>query len=176
MHQALRYWIHTYAERYRSAPDGRGAFVPTVQGVGWDLPVRTMPAGSADVRYDPDSECIYVGDGVVSGVSEQVWNYSVSGMKVLEKWLGYRTQKGSGRATSSSSQLDSIRPVEWHDQWNDELLDLVRILTLTVERQSDLNELLTEICEGPLIPAEALPQPKAAEREVPNDNTTPLFD
>ncbi len=88
-------------------------------------------------------------------------------MTVLSKWLGYRTAKGAGRAVSSKSALDKIRPTGWLDEWNDELLDVIRILTLTIVRQAELADLLERICSGPLIPKSDLPTPKEAERPPP---------
>lgn len=88
-------------------------------------------------------------------------------MAVLPKWLGYRTAKGAGRATSSKSTLDKVRPTEWPDEWNDELLDLIRILTLTLDRQAELADLLDRVCAGSLIPANDFPRPTEAERQPP---------
>jgi hypothetical protein len=88
-------------------------------------------------------------------------------MQVLPKWIGYRTRKGTGRAVNSASALDQVRPQHWIDEWNDELLDLIRVLTLTVDRQTALADLLGSVCEGPLIPAGSLPRPTEAERQPP---------
>ena len=88
-------------------------------------------------------------------------------MTVLRKWLGYRTAKGTGRAASSSSALDRIRPTEWADEWNDELLDLIRVLSLTLDKQDQLADLLERICTSALIPVADIPQPSAAQRKVP---------
>lgn len=85
----------------------------------------------------------------------------------MTKWLGYRTRKGAGRSVSSSSALDHIRPKTWADDWNDELLDLIRVLTLTLDRQAALANLLDRVCEGPLIPAASLPSPNDDERKPP---------
>ncbi len=90
-----------------------------------------MPKDGSDIRLRCDEEILRIGDGEITGVRQDVWSYTVSGLPVIQKWLGYRTLKGSGRSTSSKSELDHVRPVEWADEWNDELLDLVRILTLT---------------------------------------------
>lgn len=160
-------WLHTYAERFRDEAEGRGAEVPQVEGVDWLRAVTTIPRDASEIDYDPESGVLTVGDGQVGGVRPDVWAYSVSGMQVLPKWLGYRTAKGAGRATSSSSALDKIRPTEWHDDWNDELLDLIRVLTITLERQPELEDLLNRICDGPLIPASELPVPTDAERQPP---------
>jgi hypothetical protein len=121
----------------------------------------------SEVVYDQETGTLTIGDGQVSGVRLEVWAYSVSGMQVLPKWLGYRTRKGTGRATTSTSALDHIRPEMWADEWNDELLDLVRVLTLTVDRQASLADLLNRICSGVLIPASLLPVPAETERQPP---------
>ena len=160
-------WLHTYAERFVSPGAGRGANVPQVEGLGWDREVTSMPQDTGDIAYDGDSGTIAVGDGRVGGVRPEVWGFSVSGMQVVPKWLGYRTRKGTGRATSSDSALDKIRPTEWADEWNDELLDLLRILTLTVDKQDALADLLGRICDGELISADELPQPDDEQRKPP---------
>ena len=160
-------WLHSYAERFVDADADRPARVPLVEGIGWDRPVNRLPAAPSEVSYDAETGTITIGDGQVGGVRPEVWAYSVSGMQVLPKWLGYRTRKGTGRAVSSKSALDHIRPTEWADEWNDELLDLIRILTLTLDRQADLADLLTRVCDGPLIPVDEFPVPGATERKVP---------
>lgn len=160
-------WLHTYAERFQDEALGRRAEIPNVENVGWLRAVTRVPRNTSEIEYDAGTGILTVGDGQVGEVRPDVWSYSVSGMPILEKWLGYRTAKGSGRATSSSSALDRIRPEEWHDDWNDELLDLIRVLTITLDRQAALVDLLDRICEGPMIPAADLPVPTPTEREPP---------
>jgi hypothetical protein len=160
-------WLHTFAERFQDLGEGRGKHVPFVAGIGWTKPVVNMPQTSADITYDPENQSLMVGDGHVTGVREDVWNYAVSGMSVVKKWLGYRTVKGAGRAASSKNPLDQIRPVIWPDAWNDELLDLLRVLTLTLDKNIEHANLVDRICDGTLIMAEDLPVPKVAERKPP---------
>lgn len=160
-------WLHTYAECMIDAEAGRPPCVPEVPGIGWDVDVSRIPEDTSEIRYHEETGTIHVGNGHVGGVRPEVWAYSVSGMQVIPKWLGYRTRKGTGRAVSSTSALDHIRPTEWHDDWNDELLDLVRILTITVDRQPDLADLLDRICEGELISEADLPKPTAEQRMPP---------
>ena len=137
-------WLHSYAERFRNQDAGRGGQVPFVDGIGWTEAVSTMPSGTSAVRYDEKTQTLVVGDGQVSGVRPDVWAYSVSGMSVVAKWLGYRTARPTGRAASSTSALDQMRPASWPDEWNDELLDLLRVLTITLDRQQMLADLLTK--------------------------------
>lgn len=160
-------WLHSFAERLVDPASGRPAQVPEVEGVGWDEIVTRLPTDMSEVSYDEETGTISIGDGRVSGVRPEVWAYSVSGMQVLPKWVGYRTQKGTGRAVSSTSALDHIRPESWADEWNDELLDLIRVLTVTVDQQAELADLLDRVCDGPLIAASSLPLPAASERQAP---------
>lgn len=160
-------WLHSFAERFVDPASDRPPHVPLVEGIGWDRPVLRLPEDMGQVAYDADTGALTIGDGQVGGVRPDVWAYSVSGMQILPKWLGYRTRKGTGRAASSKSALDHIRPSEWADEWNDELLDLIRVLTLTVDRQAALARLLERVCEGPLVPGSVLPQPAPEQREPP---------
>lgn len=162
-----RLWLQTYAERFRDPAAGRADELPPVDGLGWTVEVGRIPADNTAIRYDPDTHTLHIGDGRVSGVRPDVWAFSVSGMQVVPKWLGYRTAKGAGRAASSTNELDRIRPTAWHDDWNDELLDLLRVLTVTLDEEPALTDLLERVCDGPLIEAGRLPTPTAAERQPP---------
>jgi hypothetical protein len=160
-------WLHTYAERFRSSASGRSSRLPKVAGLRWTKPVSQMPARPSNVTYDEKNRQLLVGDGVVAGVRKDVMDYSVSGMEVVWKWLGYRTAKGAGRAASSSNPLDQIRATKWPDDWNNELIELLTVLTVTLDKQPAQRKLLDAICDGPLIPASELPTPTDAERKEP---------
>lgn len=133
----------------------------------WAAPVTRMPETSVDLVYDELTLQLRVADGVITGVRKDVWNYSVSGMPIVKKWLGYRTIKGSGRAAFSKNPLDIVRPTSWPDEWNDELLDLIRMLTRTLDLQPAQADLLDRICAGPLVSAAQLPKPTAPQRMPP---------
>lgn len=160
-------WLHTWAERFNDSTAGRGHRLPRIDGIGWESSVVRIPQTMADITYNKDTQRLHIGDGVISGVRLDVWNYSVSGMEIVRKWLGYRTAKGAGRAASSNNPLDGIRPTTWPDGWNDELLDLLRMLTRTLDLQPIQADLLERICAGPLIPASQLPKPTALQRKPP---------
>lgn len=169
-------WLHTYAERFRDTRAGRGDHVPLVEGIGWTDPVAVMPADPSAIAYDEETHTLTVGDGQISGVRPGVWAYEVSGMQVVPKWLGYRTARAPGRAASSTSALDQIRPSVWPDDWNDELLDLIRVLTITLDRQAELADLLERVCSGPLIATSDLPTPSRDETQPPATIRAPTFD
>lgn len=148
-------WYHTWGERF-----GEGGH-------------RTLPAGSAtetssvegypnNFRYRLDDHILEVGTGRFGPVTPEVWNFEVSGLKVLRSWLGYRMANRKGR---KSSPLDDIRPKTW--VFTDELLRLITILQHTVDVTPTAAQLLDEIVNGPLLLAADLPQPTKAERKPP---------
>lgn len=162
-------WLHTYAERYCDPVASRPAQVPPIDGLNWARSVTTIPDGISDISYDSATRTLHVGDGAVTEVDSAVWDFTVSGYPVLSRWLGSRTATGIGRAATPryATPLDTIRPTQWEDDWNDELLDLLRVLTHTVRMQDSQADLLRRIIDSDLIPAHALPAPTAAERAVP---------
>src|SRR5699024_947782 len=109
-----------------------------------------------------------VDDGAGDALRPYWGGFEVYGMNVLDKWLGARTRKGIGRAASkSATPLDTIRPTSWADEWNDELLDLIRVLTASLDLAPKQQDLLERIVDGPIIDASSLPIPTKAERTVP---------
>jgi hypothetical protein len=57
----------------------------------------------------------------------------------------------------------------WPAEWSEELADLVSILTTTCEARPEQFDLLTRICDGPLVLAADLPRPLAEERDDPKN-------
>lgn len=160
-------WLQTFGQRYVNddRPEGR---VPRIDGLHWLEAVTTIPATPKDIRYDETAHQLYVSDGVISGVLPEVRSFNVSGMNVLDKWLGARTAKGIGRAAGkAATPLDRIRPTEWEDEWNDELLDLLRVLTRTVELGDAQRKMLADVIGGDVFESSQLPEPTSSQRKVP---------
>ena len=103
-----------------------------------------------------------VGNGSVGPVDPTVWEFEVSGLKVLQSWLGNRMKAGKGR---KSSPLDDIRPERW--TFTRELLTLLAILEQTVSLTPQATELVERVVTGDLIDAATLPAPTDAERKPP---------
>ncbi|MCY4485999.1 MAG: hypothetical protein OXF11_02655 [Deltaproteobacteria bacterium] len=120
-----------------------------------------VPAARASSRSRrPARERYTVGTGTFGPVSPEVWNFEVSGLKVVGSWLGYRMKTRKGR---KSSPLDDIRPTRWTQ--SDELLRLLAILEHTIEVTPAAAALLDEILASPLIPATVLPKPTSDQRK-----------
>lgn len=148
-------WWHTWGERFASAEQTRIPADQTQQ----IHPVDEMP----DIHsYDSDTQRLSVGTGLFGPVSPDVWNFQVSGLRVVKSWLDYRMKVRKGR---KSSPLDNIRPDRWTQ--TDELLRLLAVLEHTVKVTPTAAQLLEEIVSGPLILANDLPQPTDIQRKPP---------
>lgn len=155
-------WLHTYAERFRG--DDRGEEVPqgkatTIKGVSSD-PARYP----AEYSYDAGKREIAVGDGRFGPVAPAVWEFEVSGLKVVQSWLGYRMKKRAGK---KSSALDDIRPGRWTARMSDELLELLWVLEATLAMEPELEKVLDKVVAGPCFTAAELPTPTPEERKAP---------
>lgn len=155
-------WLHTYTERFRG--EDRNDVVPQgeariVKGVSSD--VAHYPA---EYAYDPATREIAVGDGRFGPVVQEIWEFEVSGLKVVQSWLGYRMKKRAGR---KSSPLDDIRPERWTARMSDELLELLWVLEATLSMEPQLASILAKVVDGPCFTTAELPTPNANEREAP---------
>lgn len=170
-HGSRLIWLQTFGERF-----GEGT-IPA-SDTAWKVQPTRLPDGKSDVIYDAASQTLRVADGVLAGVPADVWNFSVSGMDVIPKWLGYRMVKPAGRAASSSSPLDHIRPTAWLSEWSIELVEIVAVLRETLAMLPAGVALLDEILAGPLVSADELPAPSPALRKPPKkrgDDNDALF-
>ena len=80
--------------------------------------------------YDDANKTLRVGDGAFSPVEPEVYNFEVSGLKVVQSWLGYRMKMPKGK---KSSPLDEILPEKWTGDFTTELLELLWMLEATIE-------------------------------------------
>jgi hypothetical protein len=155
-------WLHTYAERFRG--EDRGDDVPrgkatTVKGVSSDPAHYPVEYG-----YDATKQVIVVGDGRFGPVAPEVWEFEVSGLKVVQSWLGYRMKKRAGK---KSSPLDDVRPERWTARMSDEFLELLWVLESTLAMEPELEKILNKVVAGPCFTEPELPTPKPEERKAP---------
>lgn len=158
-------WLHTYAERFRG--EGRDEDVPqgkatTINGVSSD-----QAHYPTEYSYDPAKREVAVGDGRFGPVASEVWEFEVSGLKVVQSWLGYRMKKRAGR---KSSPLDDIRPEQWTPKMSDEFLELLWILEETLATEPELATALDSVVAGDCFKASELPIPTEGDRKPPKAN------
>ena len=156
-------WLQTYAQRFRGA--GRGPEVPqgkatTIKGVSSE-----PDHYPAEYSYDFATREIIVGGGRFGPVSPAVWDFEVSGLKVVRSWLGYRMSKRKGKR---SSPLDDLRPKRWTARMSDELLELLWVLEATIALEPKLKKALDSALSSPCFTAVELPQPAPWECKAPN--------
>jgi len=150
--------LHTYGERF-----GKGG-VPRGQAKVVKAIPDTPEGYPEDHTYDPARRTLRVGEGDLGPVSPEVWEFEVSGLRVVKSWLDYRMKKPAGR---SSSPLDEIRPERWTVGMTHELLELLWVLEATIAEQPYGADLLARIVESERVEAEELPQPSEEERKPP---------
>ena len=169
-------WLHTYAERFRD--EDLGDEIPA----GAAKCIAAVPSNPAKYpetfEYKPLSKEIFVGEGRFGPVSPEVWNFEVSGLKVVQSWLGYRMKVRAGR---KSSPLDDIRPERWTPRMTDEFLELLWVLESTLAMEPDLSAALDTVVTGECFKASELRTPTEAERKPPkvsggSEDQTVLFD
>lgn len=139
-------FLHTYGERFA---DGQAWPSPGVKNL------KAVPSGRMPDRfdYDPQRKVITVDGGEFGPVEPAVWHYEISGLKVVQSWLGYRMAKRKGR---KSSPLDDITPPEWGSEMVSEFLRLLNLLTRTLELHPQQASLLDDLLQTDLLPADVL--------------------
>ena len=163
-------WLHTYGGRFADARAGRPPGPPRAPENRRPRVERAIPDDPAgmpeSIDFDP-SGALLVGEGRIAPVSAAVWEYEVSGYRVVRRWFAFRQRAPRGRR---SSPLDEVTATEWRADWTGELLDLLNVLTLLIDLEPAQAELLERIMDGPGIPVEeltacgVLPVPASATR------------
>lgn len=160
-------WLHTYAERFQN--DELGDEVP--QGTAKAIKgVSDKPANyPAEYSYASESREILVGDGRFGPIDPEVWEFEVSGFKVIQSWLGYRMKKRAGK---KSSPLDDIRPERWTARMSDDFLELLWIVEETLTMEPKLEAVLEKVVVGKCFAAAELPTPEQQEHTAPGTANT----
>ena len=167
-------WLHTYGERFVPVKQTRVRVPPKAAKC-----VKAVP-GNADAYpetfdFNDETRTLRVGEGEFAPVAPEVYEFEVSGLKVVQSWLKYRMKNGAGR---KSSPLDDIRPERWTSQFTTELLELLWVLEATVKSYPQQERLLEAIVSGDCFRADELPRVPEVMRKPPKTQTinSGLFD
>lgn len=160
-------WLHTYGERF--VPEGRQrGYVPR-GAARCTKAVPSDPGGYPEsFEYNDATRTLHVGDGEFAPIAPEVYEFEVSGLKVVQSWLRYRMKKGAGK---KSSPLDDIRPERWTSQFTTELLELLWVLEATVASYPEQAKLLDAIVAGECFKADELPEVPEWVRKPPKTGT-----
>jgi hypothetical protein len=123
-----------------------------------------------EMSYDATTKRLRVGPGYVKNVDPAVWNYEVSGKRVLLQWFSYRKKNREHPLIGDRrppSPLGDIQPDRWLPEYTSDLIDVLNVLSWLVDLEPAQAELLKAICSGPTISAEELHD--AGAFELPTD-------
>jgi hypothetical protein len=169
-------WLHTYGERFTDKDAGRPRGAPRMKDkpptipAGGDIPGAPEPLPD-DISYDAAKQRLLVGKGYVENVTQAMWDYEVSGKDVLRQWFSYRKRDRSRPIIGDRrppSPLDKIQPDHWLPEYTSDLLDLLNVLGRLIALEPKQADLLTRICDGPLIHAEDIHELLAESAPVEN--------
>ena len=155
--------LHTYGQRY--VPPGQ---MPGHIAQGSARSTVAVPQTEEEYpqafRHDPLAQTLHVGEGEFAPVSPAVYEFEVSGLKVVQSWLSYRRKDGAGR---QSSPLDKIRPATWPTAFTTELLHLLWTVEATIAVYPEQADLLKAVVEGECFAAGDLPAVPPGMRQPP---------
>lgn len=159
-------WLHTYGQRFTgqgrrkgTVPRGKAKCTKAVSDKPTDYP--------DDFDYNEQHRRLTVGTGTFEPVERDVYEFEVSGLQVLQSWLGYRMQSGKGK---KSSPLDDIRPERWTAQFTTELLELLWVLEATLALYPEQAKLLGHVMDGAVFHAGELPDVPEVARRGPRES------
>ena len=153
-------WLHTFGERFADPranrpsgpprlPKGRGPRIPKAGAIPDDP--DSMPD---EIQYDETKHRLLIGTGFIDDVPAAVWQYEVSGKRVLAQWFSYRKKNRERPIIGDRrppSKLGDIQPDHWLAEYTTELLNVLHVLALLVDMEPAQAKLLEAVCEGPLL-------------------------
>jgi hypothetical protein len=153
-------WLHTFGERFADAKTNRPPGPPRMP----KEQAPRVPKGGAipddadsmpdEVHYDQSKRRLMIGNGFIDNVPPEVWQYEVSGKRVLTQWFSYRKKNRQRPIIGDRrppSKLGDIQPDHWLAEYTTELLNVLNVLALLVEMEPAQAKLMEAICEGPTL-------------------------
>ncbi|MFC7535542.1 type ISP restriction/modification enzyme [Actinoplanes sp. GCM10030250] len=145
-------WLHTYGERFFYEAGKQPGIPPS-------LPDQVAPkviteivgklnAIPEEMSFDPQSETLRVGNGLIRPVSEEVWNYRIGTRRVVERWFDYRKAQS---AYKWATPLNDTSLLEWNDVVAGEMLDLLNLIALCIKLEARQANLLSQVITSPLV-------------------------
>lgn len=155
-------YLHSYGERFEQGQTWRQGRARNTKALSTD----SLPES---FNYDEETQTLHVGNGQFKPVAPAIWEFEVSGLKVVQSWLGYRMKNRKGKKTSP---LDDITLATWPPEFTSELIRLLHLLEETLELYPRQAALLEQIIKGPLLLAEQLGMPPEEYRKPPASQGT----
>ncbi len=100
-----------------------------------------------------------IGTGFIDNVPPVVWQYEVSGKRVLSQWFSYRKRYRERPIIGDRrppSKLGDIQPDHWLAEYTTELLNVLHVLAMLVDMEQ---------AQAQLLPAQVDPENDASTDE-----------
>jgi len=179
-------WLQTFGARMADGKHGRLPGPPRLPDAKRpNIPkqgsIPSDPDSMPDaIDYDASKKRLRIGGGYVENVQVEVWNYEVSGKKVLPQWFSYRKANRERPIMGDRrkpSPLGDIQPAGWLPEYTTEIINVLNVLGLLVDLEPLQAAMLDRICGGALITTAELLEAKAFDGEAKtrsskNDNGT----
>jgi hypothetical protein len=155
-------WLHTYGERCREERQAGPPRLPKEKAP--KIPKDGAIPSDADsfpdeMMYDESKLRLHVGKGFIDNVPTAVWNYEVSGKRVLTQWFSYRKKDRAKPPMGDKrppSKLCDIQPDTWLAEYTAELINLLHVLGRLVELEPKQAKLLESITAEVMITSKEL--------------------
>ena len=153
-------WLHCFGERFADPAAGRPNKPPRLSA--GERPVSPKDGAIPNdpsrfphsIEYRIDAQELHVGQGVVTRVPREVWEYDISGKQVLVQWFSNRRLDRSRPIIGDRrkpSALNSIQPDGWLAEYTTELMNILNVLGRLVKLEPRQADILERICDGVLL-------------------------
>ncbi|MGW7227882.1 type ISP restriction/modification enzyme [Streptomyces cyaneofuscatus] len=141
----------------------RGGERPRLPGGRRPYVRAALPARPTGIVYDAEAEALVIDDGRISPVPAGAWEFTVSGVRVLELWFGRRAAAAVGAVPEGGipegTEADGLEVVGargWTPEWTSELLELITVLALLDGLRPRQEALRARLERAPLISRDEL--------------------
>ncbi|MFD6802672.1 type ISP restriction/modification enzyme [Streptomyces cyaneofuscatus] len=136
----------------------RGGERPRLPGGRRPYVRAALPARPTGIVYDAEAEALVIGDGRIAPVPAGAWEFTVSGVRVLELWFDRRAAAAVGAVPEGveADGLEAVGARGWTPEWTSELLELITVLALLDGLRPRQEALRARLERAPLISRDEL--------------------
>ncbi|MER6193964.1 type ISP restriction/modification enzyme [Streptomyces cyaneofuscatus] len=136
----------------------RGGERPRLPGGRRPYVRAALPARPTGIVYDAEAEALVIGGGRIAPVPAGAWEFTVSGVRVLELWFDRRAAAAVGAVPEGveADGLEAVGARGWTPEWTSELLELITVLALLDGLRPRQEALRARLERAPLISRDEL--------------------
>lgn len=148
-------WYQTYGLRMKGSAKASSSTgsprLPPDRAPRNVVRIPTSPAAFPNLMtYDEESQRLFIGDGAIDHVTPQMRDYNIDGVNILDKWFSYRKADRSRPIIGDRrvSDLSKIQPDHWLDEYTRDLVDMLNVIGLLADLQTEQASLLSSAMSG----------------------------